>query len=154
MIIVSWITVFFLGKQNIKRFMPASIFAVVFEAFNVFYAKKRKWWVFYNKPNSYITGEMPFNIGPFIVASMWILKWTYGNFKKYLLLNAGINASFAFIIIRIMDRLKVARLHKISHTQFFLYFFFKAFILYGFQYLVDKVRKKWGKNETSTSSAR
>lgn len=141
MVIVSWATVFFLGKQNIKRFMPASIFAVAFEAITVLYAKKKKWWVFYNKPNSYVTGEMPFNIGPFIVASMWVLKWTYGNLGKFLLLNAGINAFFAFIVIWFLDRLKVARLKKISQPQFFLYFFFKAFFLYGFQFMVDKVRK-------------
>jgi hypothetical protein len=141
MVIVSWTTALFLGKQNIKRFMPASIFAVAFEAINVLYAKKKKWWVFYNKPKSYVTGEMSFNIGPFIVASMWILKWTYGNLGKFLLLNAGINAFFAFIVIRFLDRLKVARLKKISQPQFFLYFFFKSFFLYGFQLMVDKVRK-------------
>ncbi|MGS2777441.1 hypothetical protein ACVBAX_08680 [Robertmurraya sp. GLU-23] len=42
MVIVSWATLFFLGKQNIKRFMPASIFALAFEAINVLYAKKKK----------------------------------------------------------------------------------------------------------------
>jgi hypothetical protein len=141
MVIVSWTTGLFLGKQNIKRFLPASIFAVVFEAVNVLYVKKRKWWVFYNKPKSYITGEMSFNIGPFVVASMWILKWTYGNLKKFLMLNAVINAFFAFIVIRILERLKVARLKNINNFQFFLYFFFKAFFLYGFQALIDKIRK-------------
>ncbi len=141
MVIVSWTTALFLGKQNIKRFLPASFFGVVFEAFSVLYAKKKKWWVFYNKPKSYISGEMSFNIGPFIVASMWILKWTYGNLKKFLLLNAMINAFFAFIVVRYLKRLKVARLKNINHFQFFFYFFFKAFFLYGFQSLFDKIRK-------------
>ena len=59
-------------------------------------AKKRKWWVFYNKPKSYVSGELPFNIGPFFVFSMWVLKSSYGNFKWFLLLNAIIHTFFAF----------------------------------------------------------
>ena len=70
-------------------------------------AKKRKWWVFYNKPKSYVSGEFPFNIGPFFVFSMWVLKSSYGNFKRFLLLNAIIHTSSLLILMKIMKKLKV-----------------------------------------------
>ncbi|MCQ6276077.1 hypothetical protein JMM81_14175 [Bacillus sp. V3B] len=141
MVLLPWFSLPFFGWRNIKRFLPASILVIILEALNVQVGKKRKWWVFYNKPKSYIWGEFPFNIGPFLVASMWILKWTYGNFKQFLLLNAIINAFFAFILRRIMEKLKVFKLVRFNELQFFLYFFYKAFFLYGFQYMIDNKKK-------------
>jgi hypothetical protein len=138
MILLSFLFLPFIGKSGLKRFLPASILIVIFEAINVAIGKKRNWWIFYNKPNSYISGEFPFNIGPFFLASIWILKKTYGNFKKFLILNAIINAFFATIYITILEKLKVVRLSRINNFQFFLYFFYKAFFLYGFQYIIEK----------------
>jgi len=140
MILLSWLSAPLLGSKNIKRFFPASLLVVLFEAINVQIGKRRKWWVFYNKPRSYLSGEFPFNVGPFIVGSMWILKWSYGNFKRFLLLNAAVDGFFAFISIRIMEKFKVAKLVRLNRIQFFVYFYYKAFLLYGLQYLFDKKR--------------
>ncbi|MDQ0185293.1 hypothetical protein MKX78_03505 [Cytobacillus sp. FSL R5-0569] len=107
------------------------------EGVNVQVGKKRKWWIFYNKPNSYFSGEFAFNIGPFFVGSMWILKWTYGNFKRFIFLNAIVDGAFAFALDTIGKRIKIFTLVRINKFQFFLYFFYKAFLLYGFQYLFE-----------------
>ncbi|MGE8206663.1 hypothetical protein ACQKP0_19320 [Heyndrickxia sp. NPDC080065] len=137
MVLLSWLSLPFLGRRNIKRFLPASILIVLIEGINVQVGKKRKWWVFYNKPNSYFSGEFPFNIGPHLVGSMWILKWTFGNFKRFILLNAIVDAFFTFPLIRFLKKLKVATLVRINNWQFFLYIFYKAFLLYWFQYLFE-----------------
>ncbi|MGO4886870.1 hypothetical protein ACJ2A9_03850 [Anaerobacillus sp. MEB173] len=84
--------------------------------------KKQKWWVFHNKPNSYLLGEFPFNIGPFLVGSMWILKWTYGNFIKFISLNAIVDGLFVFIFIKIMNKLKVAQLVRVNHFPLMLFY--------------------------------
>lgn len=141
MVLLSWLSLPFLGKRNIKRFLLASVLVIILEVLNVQFGKKQKWWVFYNKPKSYISGELPFNIGPFFVYSMWVLKWGYGNFKQFLLLNAIPNAFFAFILMRIMKKLKVVKLVRLNEFQFFLYFFYKAFFLYGFQYIIENKRE-------------
>lgn len=142
MVLFSWLTLPFLGKNNIKRFFPASFLIVLFEIINVLIGKRRRWWFFYNKPNSYFSGEFPFNIGPFLVGSMWILKFTYGNFKKFILINAIIDAIFTFPLIMFLKKMKVVTLARINHFQFFLYIFYKAFLLYGFQRLFEKYRNK------------
>lgn len=141
MVLLSWLSLSFYGRGNIKKFLPASVLVVLLEAWNVQMAKKQKWWVFYNKPKSYIFGEFSFNIGPFLVVSLWILKWTYGNFKQFLLLNAFIHAFFVFIIMRVMDKIKLVKLVRLNEFQFFFYFFYKAFFLYAFQYMIDKSKK-------------
>ncbi|MDQ0256329.1 hypothetical protein J2S74_003749 [Evansella vedderi] len=140
MVIISWLTLPFLGRRNIKRFLPAAILVGLLEAWNVQIGKKRKWWVFYNNRNSYIANEFPFNIGPFFIGTMWILKWTYGDFKKFITLNAIVDGFFAFINSWIMEKLKVAQLVRMNRFQFFLYLFYKAFILYGFQYFFEKTK--------------
>ncbi len=120
MVVLSLFSLVFLGRHNIKRFLPASIVLVLLEAWHVQVGKKRKWWVFYNKPRSYLTGEFAFNVGPFLVASMWILKWTYGHFLTFLSLNAAVNAFFAFVLSNLMEKLKIVKLDRLSQFQFFL----------------------------------
>jgi hypothetical protein len=137
MVLFSWLSLFFFCWRNIKKYLPAAFLVVIFEALNVQLGKKQRWWVFYKKPNSYLSNEFPFNIGPFFVGAMWILKLTYGNFKKFLLVNASINAFFAFVLTGFLKKLNVAQLVKLNKFEFFLYFFYKAFFLYGFQYLIE-----------------
>ncbi|MGM7722969.1 hypothetical protein [Metabacillus sp. Hm71] len=141
MIILSWLSLPFYGWRQFKRFLPASMLIVVFEAINVKLVKNKKWWIFYNKPNSYFNNEFPFNIGPFIVSSLWGLKWSFGNLRKFLVINAAINIFFAFIYITILEKIKIARLVKINKFQFFLYFYYKAFLLYGIQYFFENKTK-------------
>lgn len=138
MILLSWLSLPFLGSRNIKRFLPASILILIIEGINVQIGKKRKWWYFYNKPNSYLSGEFPFNIGPFFVGSMWILKWTYGNFKRFILLNAIVDGAFTPTMSTLFKKLKLFTLVRLNKFQFFLYFFSKSFLLYWFQSLFEK----------------
>ncbi len=51
-IVLSCSSLPFLGRHNIKRFLPASALVVFLESLNVQVGGKRKWWIFYNKPNS------------------------------------------------------------------------------------------------------
>ncbi|MGJ7922126.1 hypothetical protein [Neobacillus sp. LXY-4] len=138
MILFSWLSLAFFGKRNIKKFLPASIFIFILEAFNAQIGKKRKWWVNYNNPKSYFSGEFPMNIGPFLVGTMWILKKSFGDFKKFILINASLNAFFAFVLAKVTEKLKVVKLVRLNEFQFFLFMFYKAFLLYGFQYLFER----------------
>ncbi|MEH7419499.1 hypothetical protein V7266_30165 [Neobacillus drentensis] len=141
MIILSWLTIPLLGRRTIKRFLPASLLAVLICSLDVPIGKKRRWWSFYNKPQSFIQNEFPFLIGPMLTMSLWILNWSYGNFKKFIMLNAIGEALFVSPITRLFTKLKLYKLVQFNEFQFFLYFFYKAFFLYGFQYLFEKYKK-------------
>lgn len=138
MILFPWLSVFFLGERNIKRFFPAALITIIFEMMNAKVGQKRKWWVFYDKQKSFIRNELPFSLGPFLPGSMWILKFTYGNLKNFLLLNAIVDSFFAFILTKFLEKAKIARLGRLNEFQFFLYLFYKVFLLYGAQSLVEK----------------
>lgn len=137
LILLPWLSVLFLGKRNIKRYSLAAFVTVIFEMINQMIGQKRKWWVFYDKPNTFISDVLPFSIGPYMPMSMWILKLSYGNIKKFLLLNVVADGMFAFPFIKILKKIKIANLHRLNGFQFFLYLFYKAFLLYGVQYYVE-----------------
>ncbi len=137
-VLISWLTLPFLGKQYLKRFLPAAILICVIEGISVQIGKKRRWWFFYNKPNSYLFNEFPLNIGPFFVGSMWISKWANGRFLPFILLNAAVNALFAFPFSILAKKVRYYTLVRFNHLQLFIYFFSKAFLLYWFQHLFEK----------------
>jgi hypothetical protein len=142
MVLITWLTLPLLGSRNIKRYLPASILIVVIDGISIQIGKKLKWWVFYNKPKSYLFGEFPFSIGPFFVSSLWTLKWAYGNFKKFILLNAIINVIFAFPVANFARKFRYYTLVRLTNFQFFLNFISKAFLLYGIQYLFEQKDKR------------
>lgn len=145
MVILAWGTIPFLGFHNIKRFLPSSLLIVIIEAITVQIGKRRKWWFFYNKPKSYINGEFPFNIGPFLIGAMWILKWTFGNIKRFIILNAIVDGIFTFFVTNIAKKIKLFTLVRLNKIQFFTYIFSKAFLLYLLQYIIEN-KKSRGNN--------
>jgi hypothetical protein len=140
-ILFPWLSLLFLGKHNFRRFSFAGVFIVIFEIINHLVGHKRKWWKFYDKPKSFIKDELPFSVGPYMPLSMWLLKLSFGNFKKFVVLNVIADGLFAFIFMDILKRFKIIRLNRLSRFQFFIYIHYKAYLLYGVQYLVEKMRK-------------
>ncbi|KAA9026974.1 hypothetical protein [Niallia endozanthoxylica] len=139
-ILIPWLTLLFIGKKSLKRYSISGIFIVIFEIINHLYGHRRKWWKFYDFRKSFIRDELPFSVGPYMPLSMWLLKYSYGNFKKFIILNAIADGLFAFLIIDLFKKMKVIRLNRLSHLQFFFYLHYKAYLLYGVQYLVDKIK--------------
>ncbi len=141
MIVLSWIPMPFLGWKSIKRFFPAFIFVYLLNCIDVPIGKKRRWWWFYNKPNSFFYNEFPFLIGPMLLVALWSLKWTFGNFKKFLMLSAFIHFIFTILAKSFFPKIKLFRLDRLNAFQFFLYFFYKALFLYGFQFIFENKKR-------------
>ncbi|NYE07521.1 hypothetical protein F4694_004332 [Bacillus niacini] len=140
LVMVSWLSIPFLGSRTIKRYFPAAILSIVLCSLDLQIGKRRKWWTFYNNPHSSLKNELPFLFGPMFAMAFLTLKWSYGNFKKFMLLNAIGGVIFTFPVTQFFTKLKLYKLVKINHLQFFLYFYYKAFFLYGFQYLFEKYK--------------
>ncbi|MFS0907263.1 hypothetical protein AB3N02_30240 [Priestia aryabhattai] len=140
-IMIPWLSLLFIGKRSIKRYSLAGIFIIIFEIINHLYGHQRKWWKFYDKQNSFIKDELPFSIGPYMPLSMWLLKFSYGNFKKFVLLNVIADGIFAFFFIDVLKKFKIISLNRLNHFQFFIYLHYKAYLLYGVQYLFEKAKK-------------
>ncbi|MDQ1147594.1 hypothetical protein QE429_004421 [Bacillus sp. SORGH_AS 510] len=140
LMLVPWFSVPLLGRRALKRFYPGALFTFVWILFESIFAGKRLWWKFYEKLTP--MGELPFMIGPFFVGSLWILKFTFGNFFRYLFLNLIIDAFFVYPGMIILRKMKIVSLIRMKHYQMGILFLSKSVVMYGFQYLVEKIRKK------------
>ena len=139
-IIIPWLSLLLFGKRNMKRYSLSGVFIVIFEIINHLYGHKRNWWKFYDKRKSFIKDELPFSVGPYMPLSLWILKISYGNFKKFVILNVISDGLFAFLFMDILKKFKIISLNRLNHIQFFIYLHYKAYLLYGVQYLFEKTR--------------
>ena len=142
LMIVPWLSVPFLGKRTIRRFFPGTLFICVWVFFESMIARKRVWWRFYEKLTPRGTGEMPLIIGPFFVGSLWILKFTFGNILRYFFVNLILDSLFVYPGMFVLKRLGIASLIRMKKYQLLSIFVSKAMIMYGFQNLINKLRKK------------
>ncbi|WP_090829877.1 MULTISPECIES: hypothetical protein [unclassified Bacillus (in: firmicutes)] len=106
------------------------------------YAERKRWWVIHKKIHPNLTGETPLILGPFLVGSLWILRFTYGKFFIYLLLNAVANLFFVFPFYSLFKRIGIFTLVRLSRMQLAGLFFIKSVIMYIFQFGYEKVKSK------------
>ncbi len=142
MMVLLWLTLPLLGKNTVKRFFPAGIFIALLTRWENSIAKKRTWWWWYEKLHPKLSGSFPFVWGPFMIGSMWILKFTYGNFYRYLIINLIVDSLFVFVIIdKWLTKWGIASLVRMKKFQLSLLLFIDSLLLYGFQYLLEKIKE-------------
>jgi hypothetical protein len=102
LILIPWLSLLFIGKRDFKRYSFSGVFIIIFEIINHLYGHKRNWWKFYDKRKSFMRDELPFSVGPYMPLSMWLLKLSYGNFKKFVLLNVISDGALTFYRLHII----------------------------------------------------
>ncbi|WP_251550292.1 hypothetical protein [Neobacillus muris] len=136
-----WLTLFFLKKEDIKRFMPAAIFATFLMVLYNVYAFNEKHWVineaiFPSLRPLFAAGIL----GGFPVITLWIFHFTYGRFWVYLVINILLDFMFAVFPMHylLQDILGIYTLVKIAPWQRFILFVIEAAIIYGYFKWQDK----------------
>jgi hypothetical protein len=148
MTIISWLSLLLLGKGAVKRFLPAGLFITLVVAIEDKFAQKRKWWWWYEKIHPRLSGIVPFLWGPFFIGSMWILKLTYGKFIRYIVLNLVVDSMFTYLLVDLLKKLGISSLVRLKKYQLSLLFFLKSLLLYGFQYVKEKMKSLDGDLDT------
>ncbi|KAF0817032.1 hypothetical protein KIS4809_4132 [Bacillus sp. ZZV12-4809] len=131
-IILSWLTVPFIGKKDFKRFYPAATFMGLYVLIEGIIAEKNKWWTIKTRLHSKLSGEFPLVLGPFFAGSIWILKLTYGRPLMYILLNAVVDAFFAYPFYTWFKKMGIWKLLRFSQLQLFMLFIIKSILMYVF----------------------
>jgi hypothetical protein len=97
----------------------------------------------YEKLITNVIGEMPLIIGPFFVGSLWILKINLWKiFPFFFCLNFIIDILLVYPGIFMLKRWGIASLVRLKPYQMLSIFMSKSVLMYGFQGLMDKLRKK------------
>lgn len=141
MMLIPWLSTPLLGRNSLKRFLPASLIMGGVVTAESYLARKRTWWWVYKRLAPKVIGEIPLILGPFIVGSLWILKMTYGRFALFLILNSMIHIFFSFPIMDLFTRYGIGSTVRLKRYQLMLLFFVKSLLLYGIQYLIESVKQ-------------
>lgn len=137
-LIVPWLTLIFMKKEDIKRFMPACILAAFLSLIVCDIGVGKGYWYFRETTypfallSSYVYGLFP-------IVAIWVLKFTYERFWLFVVVEAVINIIFAYLVLPWFARRGIIDYNAglivlIAETII-------SFIMYGFQ--------KW--QETSTN---
>ncbi|WP_100333451.1 hypothetical protein [Bacillus alkalisoli] len=137
MVILSSSTLPLLGWKSIRRFIPAITFINLYLCMESHFAYKKKWWVIKEKILPSLIGEFALMVGPFFAGTLWILKWTYGKFPLYMLVNLAFGWFFAFPFYAFFEKHGIWTLKKLSRWQLWLVFTNKAILMYFYQKLVE-----------------
>jgi len=98
MFIVPWLTLFFMNKEDIKRYMPVGLMAIVTTTIIHDIGITLGFWVVLE--SAFPLYEMlPYFYGNIPVLAMWVIKFTYGRFWLYVLTNTVLDIGFAFFIL-------------------------------------------------------
>ncbi|PMC39082.1 hypothetical protein CJ195_03840 [Bacillus sp. UMB0899] len=138
MTLLPWVSAPLLNIKTFKRFLPSSLFICVYLLAEGYLAEKKKWWWFPMTVKPNVVGELPLIFGPFFVGSLWILKFTFGKFKIYVLINLVIDAIFTYFALDWFKKIGYVSLIRLTKFQLSLLFLIKSFLMYGIQVIYEK----------------
>jgi hypothetical protein len=141
MMILSWFTIPLLGERAFKRFLPSGLFISLMVRIVNIVAKKRRWWWWYETIHPKLSGVYPFMLGPFLVGSMWILKWTYGKFLRYMILNLIFDSFFTYLVVHYLTKFGIASLVRMKKIQLMYVLTVLSLLLYIFQLLKENINR-------------
>ncbi|MEW9674246.1 hypothetical protein [Ammoniphilus sp. 3BR4] len=135
MLIIPWLSLFFINKHSLKRFMPVGILAALLITLILEIGYVYNWWTILEGIlpwEHFIT--YPLTYGPFLVGTIWIFHFTFDkSFWVYILTNAVIDALYAFAILNVLVYFGVYRLDRIGNFGIFMLIFPFAFVIYAYQ---------------------
>lgn len=118
-LILPWLTLFFLKKEDIKRFMPVALFAAIASMIITDVAGTLKLWVIRETifPLRY-TDVLMISIIP--VSAIWLYRLTYGRLWQYIAADAVLNLVFAFIFLPWYNTRGIIDVYSTKTFNFFL----------------------------------
>ena len=98
MFFIPWLSLFFMKKEEVKRWMPVAIFAVVLTTIIHDVGTTLGFWA--TRESIFPFHQMiPYYYGAMPVLTIWIFKFTYGRFGIYFVTNTILDIGFNFFLL-------------------------------------------------------
>lgn len=98
MFFVPWLTLFFMEKDEIKRWFPVGLAAVVSATIIHDVGTTLGFWATI-QPTFPFNEMLPYFFGTMPVLTIWVFKFTYGRFWMYMLVNLVLDIGFNFFLL-------------------------------------------------------
>ncbi len=140
-LLLPWLSIVKGDKFVFKKYLPVLTFSSLVIAFISELSKNFTWWKVRKPLFPKLSSDISFIFGPFFVANFWVFKLTYGNFKKYLLINVLFDYLFdylfAYPLTSLAEKLKVYKMVNMTRFQLFIISIATALINYLYQYFIE-----------------
>ncbi|MBP2642593.1 MAG: hypothetical protein H6Q67_480 [Firmicutes bacterium] len=150
MLIAPWLTLFFMPKEDIKRFMPVALLTAVTSAIIVESGITLKMWSI--AETVYPLNQMiPYVYGLSPLLSMWIMKYTYGRFMVYIITNAILDLGFTYTLLPFLSSRGIFLFISATPLIAYLPTIPHAALLYGFQMWQEGIFARSEKDNTAAN---
>jgi hypothetical protein len=140
LLLIPWLTVFFIPKNVFKKYTPVAIFGALLVAINCMLSVPFKWWSVRGGLLYKVINDLSFILGPFFIGIIWIFRLTFGKFWMYLLTNIFMDLFLAYPINWAMQRLKVYKLENYKSKHVFFVSICFALVIYPYQLFISRTK--------------
>jgi hypothetical protein len=106
--IIPWISLIFLDRSAIRRYMPVALFATVLNTILAQMAWSYNWWKFKETLFSWDKIAPLFTVyGIFLVGTIWIFYFTFRKFWIYIVVNLIVDCIYSFGFRALWKKLKI-----------------------------------------------
>jgi hypothetical protein len=138
LVLISGLSLIFLPKKSLFKYLPVTAFTSVLVLSVCALSIPYKFWVVKGNKTTLILTDLAYVFGSFFAGTLWIFHLTYGKFKRFLGLNLLMDFLLAYPLNYVFQKLKVYKLVNWKSKHIFLTYFSFSFIIYGFQFLLEK----------------
>jgi len=139
-LILPWISIVFLPKKSLKHYLPVSLFASLLVTGMCLLAVPYKWWVVNGGWKVKLLNDGSFIFGPFLVGTLWIFHFTFGNLKRYFGVNLIMDILFSFPLSYLFQKLKLFKLVNFRLKHIFFSFIMFSLIIYAYEVLTKRIK--------------
>ncbi|MEH7119944.1 hypothetical protein V7128_21345 [Neobacillus vireti] len=139
-LVLPWISIVFLPRKTIKHYLPVAMFASLLVTGMCLLAVPYKWWIVKGGWKNKILNDGSFIFGPFFVGTLWIFHFTFGNIKRYFMINLLMDSLFSFPLSFLFQKLKLFKLVNFRPKHIFFSFISFSVIIYGYELLIKRIR--------------
>lgn len=136
--VLSWTTVVFVPKREVRRFIPVTMLSGLFTVTLVLIGSQYNFWGSIGKSKKALWNHLLLVLGPFAIANLWIFHLTYGKFAQYMITNLLNNLLYSFSIIPLIEKANYLSYVKFTRLHHFLVTTVEALLLYAFQMVYEK----------------
>ncbi|AZB41982.1 hypothetical protein CEF21_06570 [Bacillus sp. FJAT-42376] len=142
MAILSLLSLLFMNKKQLLRFLPSGIFISLILCVESILADAYHYWRVPGGKKREASVNLSFIFGPFFTGTLWIFHLTYGKFFRYLLANSLMDFLLAYPIAFFFQKKKLFKLLKFQPPYMFGVSMIWAVVIYGYQMLIEKTDSK------------